>query len=285
MELPPREDHAAIICRTRSRAGVLSYDCDALKALVQLCFLAVAFAPPGAWAQDRPFLFSFSSSGWGSGGALVYYEPGYAERSLDSVACEGLENRLGLEARFARRLSMLSASSLAGEGDGSLAAFRVEGLYDVAEAQSRRFRLSAGVGYLREAEGLSVALGRLVAEGGNEDWRASGNLRLEKPFAEGRDAIDVITSIGLSRRVAAAWGIGFEVVGEDLEALWEAEEAEGGARLLVGPSLRFGARGRPLSASLCGGPVFSIRGNGQTSGAVRSLGTGYAVRVSFAYVF
>lgn len=248
-------------------------------------WLALVVAPSGAGAQDRPFLFSFSSTGWSAGGALVYYEPGYAERSLDSVSHEGFENRLGLEARFARRLSVLSALSLAGEGDGSLAAFRVEGLYDLVGAQSHRFRLSGGIGYLRETEGISVALGRIVAEGGSETWRASGNLRLEKPFAVGRDDVDLITSLGLSRRVAPSWGVGLELVGEDLEGLWETEEAEGGARVLVGPSLRFGAPGRPLSASLCGGPVFTIHGNDQASGAVRSLGTGYAVRVSFAYVF
>jgi hypothetical protein len=74
-------------------------------------------------------------------------------------------------------------------------------------------------------------------------------------------------------------------VGEDLEGLWESAEAEGGARLLIGPSLRFGAPARRLSASLCGGPVFTVHGNEQTSAAVRSLGTGYAVRLSFAYVF
>ena len=33
--------------------------------------------------------------------------------------------------------------------------------------------------------------------------------------------------------------IGLELLGEDLEGLWEREEAEGGARLLAGPS--FGA--------------------------------------------
>ena len=247
--------------------------------------LVLLLVPSAALAQDRPFLFSFASSGWSGGGALVYYEPGYAERSLDSVSRDGFENRLGLEARFARRLSVLSALSLAGEGDGSLAAFRVEGLYDMLGSQSRRFRLSGGVGYLRESEGISVALGRLVAEGGNENWRASGNLRFEKPFVEGRDAVDLITSMGLSRRVAPSWGVGFELVGEDLEGLWDTEEAEGGARLLVGPSLRFGAPGRSMSASLCGGPVFTIHGNDRASGAVRSLGTGYAVRVSFAYVF
>jgi hypothetical protein len=250
-----------------------------------LLLLLSALAPAGAEAQTRPFLFSFSSSGWSAGKALVYYEPGYAERSADSVSREGFENRLGLEARFARRLSVLSALSLADEGSGSLAAFRVEGLYDVVGGGSHRFRVSAGVGYLREAEGISVGLGRLVAEGGSDDWRASGNLRLEKPFTEGRDAVDLITSLGLSRRVGSAWGVGFEVVGEDLEGLWEAEEAEGGARVLVGPSIRFGAPSRRLSASLCGGPVFTIHGNDQTSGAVRSLGTGYAVRLSFAYVF
>lgn len=72
-------------------------------------------------------MFSFSSSGWSAGGALVYYEPGYAERSSDSVSREGFENRLGLEARFARRVSVLLALSLADEGDGWLAAFAWRG--------------------------------------------------------------------------------------------------------------------------------------------------------------
>jgi hypothetical protein len=125
------------------------------------------------------------------------------------------------------------------------------------------------------------ALGRLVADGRwGEGWQATGNLRLERPFAEGRDEVDVITSVGISRSIAAVWGVGVEAVGEDLEALWDEKEAEGGGRLMVGPTMRFRPPDSWLSASLSGGPVFSIRHNPNTSGAVRGLGTGAVIHFS-----
>jgi hypothetical protein len=47
-----------------------------------------------------------------------------------------------------------------------------------------------------------------------------------------------------------------EAVGEDLEGLWDAEEAEGGAKVLIGPSLNMTTKNNRLSFALSGGPVF-----------------------------
>ncbi|HEX4964705.1 MAG TPA: hypothetical protein VF173_28090 [Thermoanaerobaculia bacterium] len=74
-------------------------------------------------------------------------------------------------------------------------------------------------------------------------------------------------------------------MGEDLEGLWEQDEAEGGARVLAGPSLHWVRPDHRFLATLAGGPVFRIHQNNLTSQAPRSLGNGYTVRASVAYVF
>ncbi len=81
------------------------------------------------------------------------------------------------------------------------------------------------------------------------------------------------------------FSFGVEAVGEDLEAFWEQNEAEGGARVLMGPSLHWVRPDHRLLATLAGGPVFRYRENPQASPAPRSLGNGYAVRASLAVVF
>ena len=99
-----------------------------------------------------------------------------------------------------------------------------------------------------------VAIGRTFA-------RSSlfGNLRFERPLTTGRDAADLVTTVGWMRRVGPALNVGVEAVGEDLEGLWEADEAEGGAKLFAGPSLHFA---RP-----------------------QAVDNGYTVRMSFGYSF
>jgi hypothetical protein len=66
-------------------------------------------------------------------------------------------------------------------------------------------------------------------------WRLLGSLLFEKPFEEGRDAVDLITSVGVGWKLQPALAPGVKAVGEDLEGLWEKEEAEGGASLFFGP--------------------------------------------------
>jgi hypothetical protein len=100
--------------------------------------------------------------------------------------------------------------------------------------------------------------------------------------------VDLITSVGWLHRAGAALHWGAEAIGEDLEGFWEPDEAEGGAKLFVGPSVHWSPPRSRLSASLCGGPIVYATRNSRTSDAPRPLaatGNGYTVRLSVGYTF
>ena len=115
-----------------------------------------------------------------------------------------------------------------------------------------------------------------------------GNLRFEKPLETRRDALDLVTTAGWLHRIGPALHLGVEAIGEDLEGFWDPQEAEGGAKLFVGPSLHLAPVGRRFYASVCGGPILYATHTPFTSGAPRPLaasGNGYTVRVSLGYAF
>jgi hypothetical protein len=134
--------------------------------------------------------------------------------------------------------------------------------------------------------GVNVLLARLVAGRHTDTWQLDGNLLFQKPLAADRDAVDLITSIGWTRRVANSVSLGFEAVGEDLEGFWESEEAEGGARLLVGPSVRVSPADRRWQLIATGGPLFHPSDTRRSSGAFRDLppirAYDYAFKVSLS---
>jgi hypothetical protein len=148
-------------------------------------------------------------------------------------------------------------------------------------------QLAAGGGLRREAEGVTVMLARVAI--GKTFSRSAlwSNLRLERPLASDRDAVDLITSVGWTRAIGRSLHAGIEALGEDLEGFWEAEEAEGGARLFVGPSLRLAPPRRPWQVSVAAGPVIRASRSPRLSEAGRSLDPrdGYVVRASLAYAF
>jgi hypothetical protein len=112
-------------------------------------------------------------------------------------------------------------------------------LYSLLRAPSHQGSLAIGGGIRHEAHGTNVLLGR-VAAGRQlfEAWRIDGNAVFEKPLSTDRDALDLVTTFGVARRLTSALHAGLEFIGEDLEGFWEVDEAEGGARLLIGPSVR-----------------------------------------------
>jgi hypothetical protein len=155
---------------------------------------------------------------------------------------------------------------------------------------STRPALAIGGGVLHEAGGASVLLTRIVAGRETPGTRIHGNLLLEHPLATGRDAFDVITSIGWAARVTPALAIGVEGIGEDLEGFWDPTEAEGGARLLVGPSVHVAPQGKRWQLSVTGGPTFHPTTTTGSSDALRELPpvTGrydYALRMTFSCRF
>jgi hypothetical protein len=244
----------------------------------------------GAGAQERPFLFSATPAGVGAASWNVYYDMGYGERTLAPIGHDGLEHNVGVQGRLGRRFTLLGRLGVTSTGTSGSSG-RAELLLDVIGSRASRVRLDVGAGFIRERGGVNVLVGRVIGTHQGERWRADLNLVLEKPLADGRDAADLITSLGWARRVGArGLFVGLEAVGEDLEGFWEAEEAEGGAKLMAGPSLRLAPDGRRWQLALVGGPVIYATRSGLRSGADRALAglperNGYVVRTSFNYLF
>jgi hypothetical protein len=93
----------------------------------------------------------------------------------------------------------------------------------------------------------------------------------EKAFAANRDAIDLVMTAGASYELWQTLRLGAEYVVQDLEGAWEHDEAEGGVRHFVGPTIGVHV-GR---AQIGAGPAFGL-----SASSPRYLG-----RLAAAYSF
>jgi len=120
------------------------------------------------------------------------------------------------------------------------------------------FSVAGGGGIREERDGTRTLIGRVIAGSDVGRGRIQGSLVMERAVTSPRlhrDAIDVVTTLGWSRPVSDRLSLGIESIGQDLEGLWNPAEADGGARLLVGPSLQARSKHRTWTASLTAGPV------------------------------
>jgi len=146
------------------------------------------------------------------------------------------------------------------------------------------FRLGAGLGISRDWSNTGSAISRITAFFDQTNWQLTGNLRFEKAFDKTRDKLDFISSFGFQHRISNQWYLGFEALGQDLEGFWEKDEAEGGAKLMIGPSINLVPDNSRLSFSFAGGPVFyATRSSVIPSEAIREIGSvasgnGYTIR-------
>ena len=117
--------------------------------------------------------------------------------------------------------------------------------------------VAGGGGIRQEWDGTRVFIGRVLAGSDVGRGRLQGSLVLERAVSSPvrRDAADVVTSVGWSRRVGRRLSIGAEGIGQDLEGFWDPAEADGGAKLMVGPSLHAESKSGGWAASLVAGPV------------------------------
>jgi hypothetical protein len=259
---------------------------------LQLLVVCLLLAGP-AWAQDRPFLFNVttgpSSSGFGpeTRAWTAYYDAGYGERTTTPTGYDGVEQRFGVQGRLGKGITFLAHVALGTDQSTTRSSQQAEVLKELL-GEGPGFRIAAGLGARREWEGTSTALARVCLGWSSRQSLISGNLRIERSFGQGRDAVDLITTLGWLRNAGHGLRVGVEAVAEDLEGLWDTEEAEGGAKLYAGPALHWGARSGRLWLSAGGGPIVYATRSGRTSPAPRPLdaaGNGFTMRASMGYTF
>lgn len=243
-------------------------------------------------ATDRPFLFTVSAPPVTAPRVSVYVDTMAGEGSFNLTDSDRPEQRLGVQAALGRRLTFVGRVGLSTTTQQDVRSSQQgELLYSLLQSPDAHASLAIGGGVRHEPAGVNVLLGRVAAGRAFGAWRTDGNALFEKPMnVLGRDAVDLITTIGVSRRLAPAVHLGVEMIGEDLEGLWEPAEAEGGARLLVGPSLRIAPPAQRWQMSVAGGPMIRGSQSGRASEAVRGLPSAsgqsrFALRASLGYRF
>jgi hypothetical protein len=261
-----------------------------MKALTCLALCLVAAA---AAAQDRPFVFTVATgtagleSGQDARSWTAYYAAGYGERTAEPIGYDGSEQRFGVQGRLGGGFTFLGDVGVGTGGGDTRSSQQAEVLKDVLGSTSR-VRFAVGVGARREWQGTSTALARACLGWSSPRTLLFGNLRIEAPFASARDSVDVITTLGWLRSVGGGLRLGIEAVGEDLEGVWLADEAEGGAKLFAGPALHWTAPTGRLWLTASGGPIVYATRSPRSSLAPRPLnaaGNGFTMLVSVGYTF
>ena len=134
------------------------------------------------------------------------------------------------------------------------------------------FTVAGGGGIRQDWDGSRVFIGRVLAGSDVGRGRLQGSLVMERAVSSPvrHDAADIVTSVGWSRRVGRRISVGAEGIGQDLEGFWDPAEADGGARLLVGPSVTAESAARTWAASVIAGPVVHTVPGGRHFGILAS---------------
>ena len=252
--------------------------------LVGALVSVIALSSPAA-AQERPFLFSVTTADDSQPAARFDYDLGIGERAFQSDIANQPEHRIGVQASY-RRLTLLARLGVATEGSSYQSSQSGELLYSVL-GPGHRVAFAAGGGLLHEADGVNVLLARVVTGRLTRSSETYGNLLFQGPLAAGRDALDVITSVGWARKLSHGLSAGIEAIGEDLEGFWEAEEARAVPGCWSAHRCTFRRTGKHWQLSATGGPVFHPSNTGRVSNALRDLPpetrrTSYAFKVALS---
>jgi hypothetical protein len=260
--------------------------------------LLLALAAGGAGAQARPFVFSLVPvRESGAPRATLYGDMAYGEHLFAALGPEHFEQRLGADVALNRRMTLVVQGGWTTQGrlDASRGTVQAEVFSSLLPSTSRGL-LSVSVGARRDYEATGVIIGRAVAGYRWSGTTLASNLRVEHGLrrsggaAGARDALDVSTSAGVSHVVTSGLRLGVEGVAEDLEGLVDPAEAEGGARLMLGPSVRVGPRGSRWGVLVAGGPVVRLSRSTVTSlpvtgGRDLALSAGFVIRTSVSYAW
>ena len=135
--------------------------------------------------------------------------------------------------------------------------------------------LQIAAGGYRDVTGVFVPrLRALVGRSwGRLHTQVSGTF--EAPLSHARDGLDVILGAAAAWQVTADTSVGLEALGEDLEAIWRSGEAEGGARLLAGPSVHTQWGALYLHGNIGATTLWPVAGAAPLTGALGRVNLGW----------
>lgn len=236
----------------------------------------------------EPFLFSVTTLTQEDLKWSLDYSASYGERVTGPFGYEGVGQNFAVKGYLGKQFTLYANAALGFSGKDHVTSMQhAEVLHDfIGGKKNIGLRFGIGLGATRDYSNVKSLMSRVALSYDADRWKAGGNLLLEKAFADNRDAIDVITSVGFHYRLAGQFYGGLEAVGEDLEGFWDKEEAEGGAKLLLGPSLNMTSKNSKLFFSLSGGPVFYATQNQvSNTSAIRDLPTQPGMTIRARVVF
>jgi hypothetical protein len=239
----------------------------------------------------QPFLFSVNTLTGSNAYWAINASTNYAERTSGQFGYDGAAQQIAIKGYLGNRFTFYANANLGFARNGGLnSAQQAEIIHDfVGGRQAYGARFGLGLGANRDFSSVGAVFSRFTASYEAPRWRLGGNLRVEKAFSGSRDGIDLVTSFGFQHRLAGPVFAGFEAMGQDLEGFWEADEAEGGAKLLIGPSINIAPANSRFSFSASGGAVFyATHSMVPGSGAIRDVGNtatqnGYTIRAMVSF--
>ena len=207
--------------------------------------------------SPEPFLFSMTTLTPNDLKWSLDYSGSYGERVSGPFGYAGVGQQFAVKGYLGKRFTCYASTSLGfSGGENVLSAQQAEIIRDfIGGKKNLGLRLGIGIGVGRDYYNVKSILSRATVSFDAPRWKAGGNMLFEKVLDRNRDNIDIITSLGFHYCLAGNFFGGFEAVGEDLEGFWDAKEAEGGAKLLLGPSLNMTTNNSRISFSVSGGPV------------------------------
>ncbi len=236
---------------------------------------------------SEPFLFSKTTLTPQDLKWTMDYSTSYGERVSGPFGNEGIGQQVGVKGYLGRQFTLYANAAFGFTSTNAVtSAQQAEIIRDIIGGKKNQgLRLGIGLGANKDFSNIGSILSRVTVSYDAPRWKAGGNILFEKAFSATRDKIDIITSIGVHHILFGRLYGGFEAVGQDLEGLWS-EEVEGGAKILVGPSLNMTTNNSKISFSLSGGPVFYASRNQVTNpDAIRELppqsGLSLRARVTF----
>ncbi|OAQ40349.1 hypothetical protein A5893_05190 [Pedobacter psychrophilus] len=240
--------------------------------------------------NTNPFLFSVNTLTGNTPKWNLNYTGSYGQHTSGQFGYDGLDQRFAAKGYLGNKFTIYANAAIGFANNGGTRSSQQAEIIKDFIGGKKVFgpRLGFGVGVNRDWDGVGAVFSRITGSVDALKWRLGGNLLFEKAFSGSRDKIDFTTSVGFHHQLAGSFFAGVEAVGQDLEGFWEEDEAEGGAKLLIGPSLNYAPSNAKVGFSVCGGPVFyATKSSVLPSNAIRDLSTqnGYTVRAMLTYNF